>query len=80
MSSKFTKDNSDYLKFVKRQIHLIDKMDADEKIDYYANLTRCFLLSDMDLALYYKLANFISICIPEELFYIQNFDYDKKPV
>ena len=44
----------------------------------YANLTRCFLLSDMDLALYYKLANFISICIPEELFYIQNFDYDKK--
>lgn len=75
MSSKFTKDNSDYLKFVKRQIHLIDKMDADEKIDYYANLTRCFLLSDMDLALYYKLANFISICIPEELFYIQNFDY-----
>ena len=42
MSSKFTKDNSDYLKFVKRQIHLIDKMDADEKIDYYANLTRCF--------------------------------------
>ena len=78
MSSKFTKDNSDYLKFVKRQIHLIDKMDADEKIDCYANLTRCFLLSDMDLALYYKLANFISICIPEELSYIQNFDYDKK--
>lgn len=32
MSSKFTKDNSDYLKFVKRQIHLIDKMDADEKL------------------------------------------------
>ena len=78
LSSKFTKDNTDYIKFVKRQIHLIDKMDADEKIDYYANLTRCFLLSNMELALYYKLANFISICIPEELSYIKDCDCNAK--
>ena len=78
LSSKFTKDNPNYIKFVKRQIHLIDKMDADEKIDYFANLTRYFLLHDMSIALYYKLANFISICTPEELSYIKDCNCDQK--
>lgn len=78
MSSKFSKDNSEYEAFVKKQIHLINEMNDDRKIDYFAMLTRCFLLTDMEDALYYKLARFINICTPEELEYIKSFDYDKK--
>lgn len=78
MSAKFTEDNSEYEAFVKKQIHLINEMNDDRKIDYFAMLTRCFLLTDMEDALYYKLARFINICTPEELKYIKSFDYDKK--
>lgn len=78
MSAKFTEDNSDYEAFVKKQIHLINEMNDDRKIDYFAMLTRCFLLTDMEDALYYKLARFINICTPEELEYIKSFDYDRK--
>ena len=62
MSRKFTRDNSDYEVFVKKQIHLINEMNDDLKIDYFATLTRCYLLTDMEDALYYKLARFINIC------------------
>ncbi len=78
MSAKFTQDNADYEAFVKKQIHLINEMNDDRKIEYFAMLTRCFLLTDMENALYYKLARFINICTPEELEYIREFDYNKK--
>ncbi len=78
MSEKFTRDNSDYEVFVKKQIHLINEMNDDRKIDYFARLTRCYLLTDMEDALYYKLARFINICTPEELEYIKAFDYNRK--
>lgn len=78
MSAKFAEDNSQYESFVKKQIHLINEMNDDRKIDYFAMLTRCFLLTDMQAALYYKLARFINICTPEELEFIKSYAYDKK--
>lgn len=78
MAEKFDSDNSQYEDFVKKQIHLINEMNDDRKIDYFAMLTRCFLLTEMENALYYKLAHFINICTPEELEYIKLLDYDKK--
>lgn len=78
MSRKFTRDNANYEVFVKKQMHLINEMNDDKKIDYFAMLTRCLLLTNMEEALYYKLARFINICTPEELEYIREFDYDKK--
>ena len=78
MSGKFTKDNTDYEAFVKKQIYMINEMNDDRKIDYFAMLTRCYLLTDMESALYYKLAHFINICTPEELEYIKAFDYNRK--
>ena len=78
MSAKFTNDNSDYEAFVKKQIHLINEMNDDKKIDYFAMLTRCYLLFEMEDALYYKLARFINICTPEELEYIKAFDFNRK--
>lgn len=60
MAGKFSEDNKDYERFVKRQIHLINEIDDDKKVDYFAQLTSCYLLTEMDNALYYKLAKFLN--------------------
>lgn len=76
MAGKFSEDNKDCERFVKRQIHLINEIDDDKKVDYFAQLTRCYLLTEMDNALYYKLAKFLILCTPEDLDYIVSFDYE----
>ena len=75
MAGKFNEDNKDYEKFVKRQIYLINEINDDKKVDYFAQLTRCYLLTEMENALYYKLAKFLVMCTPEELDYIASFGY-----
>lgn len=77
MAGKFNEENMDYEKFVKRQIHLINEINDDKKVDYFAQLTRCYLLTEMENALYYKLARFLIMCTPEELDYIASFDYEE---
>lgn len=77
MAGKFNYDNGDYEKFVKKQIHLINEINDDKKVDYFAQLTRCYLLTEMENALFYKLARFLTMCTPEELDYIASFDYDE---
>ena len=75
LAEKFNRRNKDYNDFVKRQIHLINEINDDKKVDYFAQLTRCYLLYEMEDALFYKLARFITLCTPEELEYIDSFDY-----
>lgn len=72
MSSKFTRDNSEYVEFVKKQIYILNEMENDEKIDFYANLTRACLLEQIDIPLYFKLANILRQCTTEELFYLRD--------
>ena len=76
MASKFY-DDDNYESFVKKQIHLINEINDDKKVDYFAQLTRCYLLTEMDSALFYKLARFLTMCTPEELEYIASFGYDQ---
>lgn len=76
MAQKFEKDNKNYAVFVKRQIHLINNLDDDMKIDYFAALTRCLLITDLNESLYFKLCKFLSICTPDELMFIKNCEYD----
>ena len=72
-TSRFSEDYTKYVEFVKRQIQLIDKIDEDKKIDYFAALTRSFLLGCItEDALYFKLAKFLTICTSEELDYLRN--------
>ena len=77
MAGKFNYDNGDYEKFVKKQIHLINEINDDKKVDYFAQLTRCYLLTEMEDALFYKLARFLTLCTPEELDYISSFGYEE---
>lgn len=76
MAQKFNNDNTQYAAFVKRQIHTIQSIDDDLKIDFYAALTRCFLLTDMDQTLFFKLSKFITSCTVEELQFLQGLPYD----
>jgi hypothetical protein len=78
MAEKFNQDNKQYAEFVKRQIHLINALDDDMKVDYFAALTRCFLLTELESSLYFKLSKFLSICTPEELDFIAQRPYDFK--
>ncbi len=78
LASKFDCDNNGYQKFVKKQIHLINEINDDKKIDYFAQLTRSFLLTDMEEALFHKLSKFLTLCTPEELDFIASFGYEGK--
>ena len=76
MAAKFDHDNQKYSEFVKRQIYLINELDDEQKVDYYANLTRCFLLTELTQELYFKLAKHISMCTPFELDYLASIPKD----
>ena len=56
LAARFNGDNSKYTEFVKKLIYTIDKIDDDEKVDRFANLTRCFLLTDLQPELFFKLS------------------------
>ncbi len=76
MAQKFDNHNEKYEIFVKRQIHLINEIDDDLKVDFFANLTRCFLLTDLTQELFFKLTKFIVMCTPPELEYLKSVDYN----
>lgn len=74
-ASKFNKDNKKMVAFVKKQINIINVLESDYKVDYYANLTRCYFLCGMDDALYFRLAKIIQNCTSEELNYVRDTHY-----
>ncbi len=76
LAEKFEKDSPEYLLYVKKQMHLINELSDDEKIDYFAQLTRCFLLTDLSSDLYIKLAKFLSMCTPAELNFLRDLAVD----
>lgn len=78
MASHFNDDDKKYVEFVKKQIYLIDELDDEKKIDYFAMLTRCMLLQEMDIALYFKLAQFLKQCTPYELEYMRDTGVTEK--
>lgn len=78
MASRFNDDNKNYVEFVKKQIYFIDKLDDEIKIDYFANLTRCLFLNEIEISLYFKLAQLISQCTPFELEYMRKMGIEEK--
>lgn len=78
MASYFNNDEKRYAEFVKKQIYLIDELDDEKKIDCFAMLTRCMLIEEMDISLYFKLAQFIKQCTFYELEYMRETSVSKK--
>lgn len=78
MAEKFNHDSNRYTVFIKKQIHLINAIDDDKKIDYFSSLTRCFLMTSLDENLFFKLSKFIVICTSDELQFIEDISYTYK--
>ena len=78
LAEKFENDNPKYILFVKKQMHMINEFSDDAIIDYYAQLTRCYLYTDLEDGLYLKLAKFLSMCTPTELEFLENASLDAR--
>lgn len=76
LAEKFENDHPKYIAFVKKQMHMINEFSDEAKIDYYAQLTRCYLYTDLQDGLYLKLANFLSLCTPTELEFLEKAPMD----
>lgn len=77
-TSKFDESNQSYKAFVKRTMQVIDQLDDDQKVDYFANLTKSYLYEELDKELYFRLAKFLSMSTSEELLYIsQCHEFEK---
>lgn len=77
MANKFEPCSDGYAKFVSKQIMLIDKVESFEKVDYFANLTRAYLLECISTeTLYFKLAKYLTQCTDEELQFIRDCSYE----
>lgn len=72
LARKFNDDNKEYAAFVKKQIHLINSIDDDLKVDYFSTLTRCFLLTDLQQPLFFKLSKYLISCTTEELAFVRD--------
>ena len=48
------------------------------KVDCFAILTRCLLLQEIEISLYFKLAQIINQCTPFELEYIRKIGINEK--
>lgn len=75
-SSKFCDDDVNYKQNVKRLITAIDAMESEESIDYLAYLTRCTVLFNIHMPLYFRLVKCIQNCTTEELNYLKGLSAD----
>ena len=71
ISAKFTEDSKKYQEYTKRQLQCIAEIDEEEKIDYYANLTRSWLNGWIDTSVYFKLSYLLKVFTLEELKYLK---------
>ena len=76
LASRFDKDSKDYARFVKKMILLIDQVEDDEKIDFYANLTRAFFMGLVDSDVFFKLTKFLLLLTFDELIFIRDCPED----
>lgn len=74
MAAKFSGDNDKYEEYVYTLIETIDKIDTAEKVDYFSNITRAFLIDVIDEELFYKFRQLLMDCNKIELSYIKQAD------
>ena len=71
MAEKFNDDNTKYKEYVWQLIDIVDKLESETKIDYFSNLTRAYLLDNIDNDTYYKLYQILRNCTVQELNFIK---------
>jgi hypothetical protein len=82
MAAKFSDDNEKNREYVYMFMETVDKLDSKQKINYFSNLARVFLLNIIDADLFYKLRQILLNCTYNELAFIEknnsekHFEYD----
>ncbi len=71
MASRFDPETDDYAKFTVNLVSILNQIDIDEKVDYYANLARAFLQECLDKELFFKLSKYLLQCTMDELSFLQ---------
>ncbi|MBE6599259.1 MAG: hypothetical protein E7638_07455 [Ruminococcaceae bacterium] len=71
MCEKFHTDNKQFKQFVKKQIQIIEKLDFDDKVNWFSNLTRAFLLELIDEHEYFNFSFALRMISTENLTYLK---------
>ena len=66
-AARFNRDDPKYYDTVKKIVQIVDKIDFDEKIEWFANLTRAVCLECIDIDKYIKLSTAVSMLTVEDL-------------
>ncbi len=74
MAAKFSIDNKKNKEYVNMLFETLDKIDSEEKVEYFSNLMRAFLLEIIDDNLFFKLRQILLNCNIMELNYIKGED------
>ena len=76
MANKFDSTTDGYARFVSKLITVLDQIEDSEKVGFFANLTRAYLLDCIKSEeLFYKLAKYLLICTYDELCFLRNCPY-----
>ena len=75
LAARFNQEDGEYEKFVERVVYTINQIDVTDKVDFFANLTRAFLLELIDKNLFFKLTKYLLMCTLEELQFIAEHSY-----
>ena len=71
MCEKFHTNNEQFKQFVKKQIQIIEKIDFDDKVNWFSNLTRAFLLELIDEHEYFNFSFALRMISTENLTYLK---------
>lgn len=78
-AARFDKDDRKYKETVKKQLQIIEKIDFDEKINIFANLTRAVSLELLDIDIYLRLSIAITNILYDDLIFLKEI-YDKENI
>ncbi len=70
--NKFCEENKHNKEYIQRLINMIEQLETDSKIDYYAKITRYAISDVLDLSLYFKFSQTLKNCTSEELEYLSS--------
>ena len=78
MASRFKESGNEMDSFCMFIIDKISTVDNNEKIDYLAQLCRCFLINELDSGLFMRLWKTINDCTVSELGFLRDANYGTK--
>lgn len=74
----FNKDDKKYKETVKKQLQILEKIDFDEKVDWFANLTKAVCLELINVDKYLKLSSALTMIFSDDLLFLKKLYKSKE--